>query len=455
MRNIILISLDTLRASSMSCYGHRNLTTPHLDALVERSVLFEKCISPHIPTHPAHTTMFTGKDVLSHQIITQGGTLNLATDVQTIPELLSEAGYFTVAADNLGRWFQRGFPEAQYRGYQWETGYRKARKAEAVNQTAIELLDLAQAQDKPWFAFLHYWDPHTPYLPPLPFERMFYSGDECDPNNRSMDAVYTCEPFTDYFRQWMCTPDPADPDNIAKKRLWTDRRYVNAQYDASIAYMDACLAQLFRYLHDCGQLEETLLIITADHGEELDEHELWYDHHGLYETNCHVPLIVHCPAFIHEGQRLGGLVRLTDIAPTILDYAGLTAVSEREKMEGTSLRALMENGTHDGTTEGVYLTECGWMKKRGWQTQKWKLIVETGGTPAVYNTPDLELYDLEEDPDEVYNLAEEADDVVERLKADMAAFLQRRLAETGLPDPTVEQDITMRRIGDKSKAVPL
>ena len=77
------------------------------------------------------------------------------------------------------------------------------------------------------------------------------------------------------------------------------------------------------------------------------------------------------------------------------------------------------------------------------------------GTPAVYNTPDLELYDLEEDPDEVYNLAEEADEVVARLKADMAAFLHRRLAETGLPDPTVEQEITLRRIGDKSKAVPL
>ena len=95
------------------------------------------------------------------------------------------------------------------------------------------------------------------------------------------------------------------------------------------------------------------------------------------------------------------------------------------------------------------------MKKRGWQTEKWKLIVETGGTPAVYNTPDLELYDLEEDPDEVYNLAEEADEVVARLQAEMAAFLERRLAETGLPDPTVEQEISMRRIGDKSKAVPL
>ena len=355
----------------------------------------------------------------------------------------------------MGRWFQRGFPENQYRGYQWETRYRNARKAEAVNQTAIEVLELAQSQDKPWFAFLHYWDPHTPYLPPLPFERMFYSGDECDPNNRSMDAVYACEPFTDYFRQWMCKPDPDDPENISKKRLWTDRRYVNSLYDASIAYMDASLSQLFQYLRDCGLMEETLLIITADHGEELDEHKLWYDHHGLYQTNCHIPLILHCPAVIPKEQRLDGLVSLKDIAPTVLDYAGQHALAERENMEGTSLRTLVENGKDDGSSDAIYLTECGWMRKRGWQTKKWKLIVETGGTPDVYNTPDVELYDLEEDPDEIYNLAEEADDIVAQLKNDMDDFLKRRLAETGLPDPTVEQEITMRRIGDKSKAVPL
>ena len=455
MRNIILFSLDTLRASSMSCYGHTHLTTPHLDALAEDATLFESCISPHIPTHPAHTTMFTGKDVLTHQIITQGGRLELNESIKTLPELLSEAGYFTVAADNLGRWFQRGFPENQYRGYSWESRYQNARKAEAVNQTAIELLDLAQSQDKPWFAFLHYWDPHTPYLPPLPFERMFYSGDECDPNNRSMDDVYACEPFTDYFRQWMCKPDPDDPDNIEKKRLWTDRRYVNSQYDASIAYMDASLAQLFQYLQDCNLMEETLLVITADHGEELDEHELWYDHHGLYQTNCHIPLILHCPAAIPKGQRLEGLVSLKDIAPTVLDYASQTTFAEREKMAGTSLRTLVENGSDDGSSDAIYLTECGWMKKRGWQTRKWKLIVETGGTPAVYNKPDVELYDLEEDPDEIYNLAEEAEDIVAQLKTEMDDFLKQRLTETGLPDPTVEQEITMRRIGDKSRAVPL
>ncbi len=454
LRNIILISLDTLRASSMSCYGHKNLTTPHLDRLAGQSTLFQTCISPHIPTHPAHTTMFTGKDVLTHQIITQGGSLDLDLGVKTLPELLSEAGYLTVAADKLGRWFKRGFPEELYRGYTWETKYHKARKAEAVNQTAIEVMDIAQAQDKPWFAFLHYWDPHTPYLPPPPFERMFYSGDECDLNNHSMDAVYDCEPFKYYFMEWMCKPDPSDPDNILKKRLWTDLHYVNAQYDASIAYMDASLAHLFQYLRDSGIMDETLLIITADHGEELDEHELWYDHHGLYETNCHIPLIIHCPSLVSEGQHLDGIVTLKDIAPTILDYAGLSELAEREKMEGTSLRALIENGNHAGTTDAVYLTECGWMKKRGWRTKQWKLIVETGDTPEVYNTPDLELYDLEDDPDEVYNLAEEATDIVDRLKGEMENFLRRRLAETGGPDPTVEQNITMRRLGNKERAVP-
>ena len=438
----------------MSCYGHNNLTTPHLDSIVSDGTLFESCISPHIPTHPAHTTMFTGKDVLTHQIITQGGQLDLSENIKTLPQLLSEVGYFTVAADNLGRWFQRGFAEEVYRGYKWESRYLNARKAEAVNKTAIELLEVAQSQDKPWFAFLHYWDPHTPYLPPAPFERMFYSGDECDPSNRSMDDVYACEPFTDYFRQWMCKPDPDDHEDISKKQLWTDRKYVNSQYDASIAYMDASLSQLFQYLQVCGLMDETLLVITADHGEELDEHQLWYDHHGLYQTNCHIPLILHCPAIIPKTQRLNGLVTLKDIAPTVLDYAGEKALTEREKMEGESLRSIIENGSDDGSCSEVYLTECGWMKKRGWQTQKWKLIVETGGTPKVYNTPDIELYDLEDDPNEIYNLVEEADDVVSKLKDNMDAFLEKRLEETGLPDPTNEQEITMRRIGDKTKAVP-
>ncbi|MDA1192985.1 MAG: sulfatase-like hydrolase/transferase, partial [Candidatus Poribacteria bacterium] len=128
--NVILISLDTTRAQSLSCYGHDRLTSPYLDRIAENGTVFETCISPHIPTHPGHTTLFTGKDVLTHQIITQGGEKNLDENIPTLAQLFQVDGYFTVAADNLGRWFSRGFD--RYEGYSWEMKYKNARKAEAV-----------------------------------------------------------------------------------------------------------------------------------------------------------------------------------------------------------------------------------------------------------------------------------------------------------------------------------
>ena len=151
---------------------------------------------------------------------------------------------------------------------------------------------------------------------------------------------------------------PKYPDNIQKKRLWTDIRYVNSQCDASIAYMDTCLSTLFQYLENQGILEDTLLIITAGHGEGLDEHQPWYDdHHGFYRTNCHVPLIVHCPDVVRP-QRLNGIVTLKDIVPTILGYTGKSDLMEREKIEGKSLRAIIDSYSYQGITGTVYRTEC-------------------------------------------------------------------------------------------------
>ena len=291
-------------------------------------------------------------------------------------------------------------------------------------------------------------------MPPEPWERLFYHGDECDPANRSMDDVYDCEPFKYYFLNWMYRPDAADPDDKSKAAIWTDRQYVNALYDAEIAYMDHSLQQLWTYLETTGLIDDTLLVITADHGEELDEHELWYDHHGLYETNTWVPLIFHHPDEVPAGQRLNGLVTLKNIAPTILDYCGLSHVAVNARMEGDSLAPLIENCSHAGAHDGVYLTENAWMRKRGWRTSRYKLLVETGHTPEVYNLGEDELYDLTLDPGEQHNIIADKPEIAAILRADMEAFLAKRLAETGLPDPTEEQDITLRRIGKLETAVP-
>jgi len=431
MTNVLLISLDTTRADHLGCYGWRRNTSPHLDRLAERGTLFEKCISTAIPTHPAHTTLFTGCDVMKHQVIAQGARTELSPEVRTLAELLRARGYWTGAADNLGRWFSRGFD--RYEGYQWardpEGGWRKG---EAVTATALRVLNEAGAQERPFFLFLHYWDAHTPYLPPAPFHRMFYGGNERDPANRSMEPVLNFPPFMWYFRQWMGEV--------------TDIQYPQAEYDASIAYMDLCLQRVFQRLEELQLTERTLVVITADHGEEMDEHGMWFDHHGLYDTNLHVPLVLHMPGTVPAGRRVPEPVRLMDVAPTVLELLGIPEVAEQEGMQGRSFVPALSGARPGGTAEKMFLTECTWMRKRGVRTTEWKLIVAREH-PDIHGCPPVELYHLPTDPGEQRNLAEARPEVVAELRADLEEWLERRQRETGLPDPIEENEIAMRQIG--------
>ncbi|HOM81114.1 MAG: sulfatase-like hydrolase/transferase [Armatimonadetes bacterium] len=436
--NILVIAIDTLRADHLGCYGYPLPTSPHIDRLAREGVVFQ-CFSPHIPTHPGYTTLFTGKDVMAHQIVCQGGKVELDPKVRLLAEILRENGYFTAAADNLGRWFPRGFD--LYEGYQWDQDPKGAwRKGEAVNKTAQRILDECVRQPKPWFAFLHYWDPHTPYLPPVPFDRMFYHGNERAPENHSMDAVFAFEPFRYYFMQWMGGV--------------TDIEFPKRQYDAAIAYADVCLQHLFTQLAALGALEETVVVITADHGEEMDEHEMWFDHHGLYDTNLRVPLIMRCPDRLPRGKYVDGMVTLMDVAPTLLALAGLEEAAAKEGMLGKNLLPLVrdEVAPGQGSTERIFLTENTWMRKRGVRTREWKLI--RACEPDIHNRPPIELYHLPTDPGEQYNLAQERPEVVAELSNALDEWIERRKRETGLPDPIETQGITLRSVGKVATAVP-
>ncbi|CEK18976.1 arylsulfatase A family protein [Chthonomonas calidirosea] len=440
MTNVILISLDTTRADHLSCYGYHRKTSPHLDQIAAEGVLFTDFFSPHIPTFPGHTTMMTGKDIYAHQITSQATQPEPAQGVRMLAEILREQGFFTAAADNLGRWFARGFEYIE--PYGWDTSNRnELRKGEAVLAAALRVLTRAANQDEPFFLFFHFWDPHTPYLPPPPFSRMFYAGDEKAPNNPSMDAVWEFEAFNRYFAEWM--PDV------------TDIEFPKAQYDAEIAYLDTCLAHLMTHLDALGLSEDTCLVITADHGEELDEHGCWFDHHGLYDTNVHIPLILRCPALLPAGVRIGGLTQMLDLAPTILDILGLSDLAEREGMMGRSLIPLIHSpsSTQRGTTDWIHLTENTWMKKRGIRTATWKLIVPLE-IPDLHGRSEIELYDLTNDPGELTNVANTYPEVTEQLKAKLESWVARRVEETGLPDPLPIQPIPLRRIGRMDAALP-
>ncbi|NLG28507.1 MAG: sulfatase-like hydrolase/transferase, partial [Chloroflexi bacterium] len=265
--------------------------------------------------------------------------------------------------------------------------------------------------------FLRHMDPHSPYLPPYPFERIFYHGNETDPRNHSMDACMAFKPFRDYFASWM-------PPGI------TDDEYVIAQYDGAIAYMDASIQAIFTAMEDLGILDNTIVVINSDHGETLNDHECYYDHHGLYDCTLHVPLIIRYPGKMPAGLRVPGYNQHKDLVPTLLELAKIEVPDA--KFDGESLMPLVRGEVASFSPE-MYLTECTWMRKHGWRTPQWKYIEAL--EPDFHFKPGIELYNLVEDPHEDHNLAEQEPGVVALMKARMDAWVAKREAETGLKDP--------------------
>ena len=418
--NLILMGIDSIRADHMSCYGYHHLTTPHLDKFAASGALFENTISAHIPTTSAYGSMLTGRDTFGTQVVALRHRGGLRPDIKTLPEMLRGVGYDTTCVGFTGNPSARGFDTyLDYAAWgSWATG--RSPKAQKLNEVAVPELERLAAGDKPFFLFLRHMDPHAPYLPPAPYERAFYHGNELDPANRSMDPVMAFKPFRDFFRMWM-------PPGI------TDKDYVIAQYDGAIAYMDACIATLLESITALGLDDNTLVIVNGDHGETLYDHECWFDHHGIYDNVLHVPLLIRFPGRVPAGIRLAGYNQHKDLVPTILDY--LSADTDQE-LDGRSLRALVE-GNVDTFETGIYITECTWMRKHGWRTPQYKYMHAL--EPDFHFKPEIELYDLSVDPEENNNIAPDNPELCAYFEGQVQAWIAKREAETGLPNPVQNQ----------------
>ena len=419
--NILLFGIDSLLATHMSCYGYYRHTTPHIDRFAEGGTLFEKTYSAHIPTTSAYASMLTGMDTFGTQVVALRHKGGLRSEVTTLPEILREQGYETTCIGFSGNPSSRGFDN--YLDYKaswgsWAAG--RSPKAQSLNEVAIPELERLAGQNQPFFLFLRHMDPHSPYLPPEPYERMFYHGNECDPNNQSMDPVMNFKPFCDYFATWM-------PPGI------TDAEYVIAQYDGAIAYMDACIQSIFNTLEAIGILDDTIVILNGDHGETLYDHECWFDHHGLYDVTLHVPLIVRYPHKVPAGRRVVGYNQHKDLVPTILELA---EIDSGISFDGQSLIPMV-NGQITSHESEIYITECTWMRKHGWRTPEWKLIRAL--EPDFHFKPEVELYNLISDPDEYENQAEKQPELVELLTKRMNNWISDRESATGLANPIFNQ----------------
>ena len=389
--NILLIGIDSLSARNMSAYGYHRQTTPHIDKFASEGVLFERYYCPSVPTTSGYGSMLTGKDCFGNTLVGFKGN---------------------PAAQGFDNYLQ-------FEGWgDWE--HRPSRKAENLNDVTLPELHRLAAGDAPFFLFLRHMDPHSPYLPPSPFDRMFYEGNECDPNNRSMDPVKEFKPFWDYFASWL-------PPGI------TDAEYVIAQYDGAVAYMDACIQRIFTTLETLGIADNTLVIINSDHGETLMDHGCYFDHHGMYDCTLHVPLIMRLPGRLPAGKRVSGMTQHQDLVPTVMDLLELDC---DRAFDGRSMLPMMHGEVPTNYSE-FYITECTWMRKHGWRTAEWKLIQAL--EPDFHFMPEIELYNLLEDPEENTNLANEAPEIRDALLTRMNNWIARREAETGRPNPIYHQ----------------
>jgi arylsulfatase A-like enzyme len=360
-------------------------------------------------------------DTFTTQVIALRHKGGLRPEVKTLAEILKDEGYDTTCIGFSGNPSSRGFDN--YIDYKaswgsWDAG--RSPKAQSLNEVAIPELERMAGQDQPFFLFLRHMDPHSPYLPPAPYERMFYHGNECDPDNRSMEPVMTFKPFCDYFATWM-------PPGI------TDKDYVIAQYDGAIAYMDACIQSIFHTLETLGIMDDTIVILNGDHGETLYDHECWFDHHGIYDVTLHVPLMIRYPHKMAVGKRASGYNQHKDLVPTILELAEIDSGID---FDGRSLLPMVGGKVVSHESE-IYITECTWMRKHGWRTPEWKLICAL--EPDFHFKPEIELYNLIADPDEYDNLAESEPEMVELLTNRMNSWIADRESATGLPNPIHHQ----------------
>ncbi len=447
--NLILIGIDSLRRDRMSLHGYDRLTTPHIDKYASGGATFEEAFSPSVPTTSGYASMLTGFDCFGTDVVALRHKGPLGDHLTTLPELLAELGYETTCVGFQGNPASRGFTNyLSFEGWQSDaTG--QSPKAQALNDVTIPELKRLAAGDSPFFLFMRHMDPHSPYLPPQPFMRIFYDGNEKDPGNHSLDDLYAFEPFAEYFKSWF-------PEGL------TDTEYMNAQYDGAIAYMDAWIANIFQSIATLGIEDETLVVITSDHGETLDEHDCYYDHHGLYDCTLTVPLVFRFPGKVPEGVRVPHACQLKDIVPTALELMG---IKSKIKFNGRSLVPWMHGKERTPEPE-FYITEATWMRKHGWRTPEWKLIHAL--EPDLHWKPEVELYNLIRDPEENHNLAETEPQVVEFLEGRMQAHIKRREKETGRTNPmytnldwhgkgcgpftSSEQAYEVMRIGSRTEA---
>ncbi len=391
--NVLFVLTDTLRADNLSPYGYHRDTTPWFDAFAAESVLFEEATSQNAWTPPSVSSIFTGLYARAHGVValhdtTETGSNVLAEGHHTLAELFSDAGYRT------GALVKSPVPEAE-RGYAQGFGSFETVSGFVAHETSGEelaasaraWLDEATAFDEPFFLYLHFMEPHTPYIAPSPYREQFDEG---------WDS--TLEGTHAEILKFRTGESEASSE---------DRERLLSLYDGELAYWDVQVASVVSHLEQLGLLEESIVVFVGDHGEQFFEHGDWL-HGALYQENIHVPMVLRIPSV--TGRRIPGPVQLMDITPTLAGLCGLNPV---DIWQARDLRPSIALGR---VTEGRSFSQYGTERS----------LVNADRMKFLFEDDTARLFDLMADPLEQNDLGMEPEysEILSNLQAEANQILR-------------------------------
>jgi len=376
--NLIIITVDTLRQDHLGCYGSDTKTTA-LDKLASEGFRFRDSVTVAPTTLPSHTSLFTGLYPARHGV-RLNGRFQVPDEAQTLAEILLAKGYRTAAFVGSAVLNKHYALDQGFQIYNDDVGSdvnsaQAQRRGADVSHAAIDWLEGVRA---PFFLWVHYFDPHGPYDPPPPYDSDYYKGDPRNSKHTSMDGISVV-----YYQNL---------DGI------TDIRYPLAQYKGEVTYTDNAIGQLLEAADRRGLRDNTLVLMTADHGESLGENNYYFDHgETLHDTSMRVPLIIRAPWL--EGTRVvEGPVSLVDVYPTVLELLDIEAPAG---IQGQSVADYLVEGSVPDR-ELFMETMLPMTSKRsaifGIQTEHWKLTLRQNR---------VKLFHRLSDPGEQKNVAEQ------------------------------------------------
>lgn len=409
---ILYIDIDSQRPDHLGCYGYHRNTSPTIDQIASEGVVFDRCYTPDAPCLPSRTAFYSGRFGIQTGVVGHGGTAAQPKvegtirgfrdrfDNQGLARQLQKSGYHTAMISPFGQrhaaWhFYAGFNEIH------NTGQGGMESAEVVQPVVNEWMADNASKDN-WYLHINYWDPHTPYRTPEDFENPFKNDplpawltDEVIERNNKRVGPHGAHEINMYNGD----EQPEFPKHPGKANTRESLRKVIDGYDMGVRYVDDQIAKIVSDLKAAGVYDDTMIIISADHGENLGEWGLYGEHGTADDITCRVPLIIKYPGGVSGVHNTKFHYNL-DLAPTLMDLLG---GQKQPLWDGESYATALTEGENIGRDE-VTISQCCHVCQRSVRWDKW-LYTRTYHD-GFHLFPQEMLHDLEADPHEENDLAQ-------------------------------------------------